>query len=459
MLQLLVSIAAFLVAISVLVAVHEFGHFWVARRFGIKVLKFSIGFGRPLYRWHDKLGTEYLISALPLGGYVSLLGEREEVLSATDKTMAFSNKPVLVRLLVLLAGPAFNLLFAVLLYWIVFLMGVSSWAPILGTVPKGSPAAIAGLLTGEEIVAISNQATPTWEAVSLQILTEMGDEKRIAVTVRNPATQKIVDKTLDISHLTEEAPSGDWLSQLGLVLADPVPAIVNKVLPGYPAAMAGLLPGDRVIAVDGQDIHSRSDLVDYIKPRLGKEIVLQVLRAKATLTLKIRPVEKPKDNNQPVDTTSGFIGIEFPVLKEIPQNFQRTQKFGFFQALGKACKRTADYSILTLEMLKKMIVGKVSSKQISGPISIAKYAGESALIGFKQFIDFLGLISISLGVLNLLPLPILDGGHAMFCVYELLVGKPVAPSVYKAAITIGGMILIAFMSLAFYNDITNFILS
>jgi regulator of sigma E protease len=454
MLQLLVSIIAFLVAISILVAVHEFGHFWVARRFGIKVLRFSIGFGRPLYRWHDKLGTEYLISAIPLGGYVSLFGEREEIVSPTERQMAFSSKPVFARMLVLLAGPVFNLLLAVFLYWIVFLMGISTWIPILGTIPKDSPAALAGLQAGQEIIAVQEKPTPSWEAVSLQILTDMGEEKHVNVTVRDRATEKIEKRSLDISQLKDGAAEDDWLAQLGFVLADPVPAVINSVLPGYPAAKAGLEKGDRITKVDHQLIHSRSELVEYIQHHVGKEVVLTVSRAKTTLKTTLQPIVKSVDGNN-----VGFIGIEFITLKDIPQTFMRTQTFGVGEALVKACQRTWHYSVLTLEVLQKMIVGKVSSRHISGPISIAKYAGESALMGFKQFIDFLGLISISLGVLNLLPLPILDGGHVMFCLYEMVVGRPVSQTVYKVAMTAGGILLIAFMILAFYNDITHFILS
>jgi len=287
MLQLVVSVIAFLVAISILVAVHEFGHFWVARRFGIKVLRFSIGFGRPLYRWYDKLGTEYLISAIPLGGYVSLLGEREEVVSPTERQMAFSSKPVFARMLVLLAGPVFNLLLAIFLYWIVFLMGTSTWIPILGTIPKASPAALAGFQAGQEIVAVQDKPTPNWEAVSLQILAEMGEEKTVSVTVRDRSAEKIEKKSLDISQLKDGTAEDDWLSQLGFVLADPVPAVVNQVLPGYPAAKAGLEKGDRITKVDHQPIHSRSELVEYIQHHVAKEIVLTVLRAKGKPLLKL----------------------------------------------------------------------------------------------------------------------------------------------------------------------------
>ncbi len=453
--QLLVSIIAFLVAISILVAVHEFGHFWVARRFGIKVLRFSIGFGWPLFRWYDKLGTEFLISAIPLGGYVSLYGEKEENIPPEERQMAMNHKPVWVRMLVLAAGPSFNLLFAVLIYWAVFLLGTTVLVPILGDVPKDSIAGLAGLKSGQEIIAVEGKPTLSWEEVALRLLSEMGEEKTVQITVQDKEHSRSETKSLDISHLSEGISDPNWLEALGLTMVDPVPALIHKILPDYPAAKSGLRVGDRILSANHQTIQSRGAIINYVQSHPDQEIQLSVLRDGQKLSIACRSGEKQSEDGKKI----GFIGIEFPVLKEIPKELIRTQYYGIGEALSKAVKRTVDYSVLTLEVLKKMVMGKVSLNNVSGPISIAKYAGESVTVGFKHFLDFLGLISVSLGVLNLLPIPVLDGGHILYCVIELLTGRPLPQRVQTAGLWIGGFILIGFMFLAFYNDITRYFLN
>lgn len=483
MYQLLIAIVAFIIAIGLLVAVHEFGHFWVARRFGIKVLRFSIGFGRPLYRWYDKLGTEYVISAIPLGGYVALFGERGGV-PPIERPMAFGYKPVGVRMCVLAAGPAFNLLFAIIAYWILFLMGTTVYAPILGHVTKDSIADLAGLKAGQEIVSVEGKPTPSWEAVSIQLLSHIGEDKTIALgvkenaapdnTVNNKETKHdksthlsnthpanisantnsnpIEIKTLDLGHWSDNASQGEWLSSMGLSPVDPVPPIIGKVLEGYPAAEAGLLEGDKILSVNNQPIQSRLEFVEAVQSKANKKVSLNILRADKTLNINIVPTSKVSETT---GKEGGFIGVEFQTIKEIPQNLLRTERFGIFTALSKAFKRTYEYSIITLEVLKKMIVGQVSVRHISGPLTIAKYAGQTASIGFKHFLDFLGMVSVSLGIINILPIPILDGGHFMYCVYEFFTGKRVSEAAQNVGVMIGGILLLGFMSLAFYNDIIN----
>jgi len=459
MYQVLISILAFLVAISVLVAVHEFGHFWVARRFGIKVLRFSIGFGRPLYRWYDRLGTEYVLSAIPLGGYVSLFGERGTApIPPTERQWAFSCKPVWVRMLVLAAGPLFNLLLAIFVYWLVFLMGVTQYVPILGAVPKESVAGLAGLQRGEEIVAIDGKSTPSWEAVSTQLVGQMGEDNTLVVTVRRGSEGALENKTLDLGHLAGGTPDPDWIENLGLVAADPAPAVIGTVLPDLPAFKAGLQAGDRIVSADGVEIVSRSDIIQYIQARPHKKIALEILRNGHKLKIILEPMAKQpeaehKENKEP--TEIGFVGVEFPPLKEIPKEYLRTQRFGVGEAFGMAVARSMEYSVLTLQMLKKMIVGKVSVRHISGPLMIAEYAGKSARMGFGKFLDFLGMISISLFVLNLLPIPILDGGHLMYCVYEVVTGRRVSEMAQMTGTWVGGFILVGLMILAIYNDLSH----
>ncbi len=449
MLQVIISIVAFLVAISVLVVVHEYGHFWVARRFGIKVLRFSVGFGKPLYRFYDRLGTEYVLSAIPLGGYVSLLGEKGQDVPVADKSMAFATKPVWVRMLVLAAGPFANLLFAVLAYWTIFVLGVSLLIPLLGPVPFESIAGLAGLKEGQEIVRVMDNPTSSWEAVSVQLLKAMGDDQNIALTVKEPHTERELVKHLNLQAEDIDPTHPDWLAQLGLVPMDYRLPILAKILPGSPALEAGLLPGDRIVRVNNTPMNGSSDVIHYIQERPNKIVLLKILRQGQEKELSVKTMSKTMEE----DKVIGFIGVEFQVPTEIPAAFLRVQRFGVISAFEKACHKTMDYSFLTLGVFKKMLQGKISSRHVSGPLMIAKYAGETAVGGFKYFLDFLAMVSISLGVLNLLPIPLLDGGQLLYAFYELCTGRALPAAVQSMGIWFGAFVLISLMSLAFYNDL------
>jgi len=462
MLQVLISLLAFLVGISILVTVHEFGHFWVARRFGIKVLRFSLGFGRPLFRWYDKMGTEYVLSAIPFGGYVSLFGEQNQEISPSERQMSFRHKPVFARMLVLLAGPGFNLIFAVLAFWVISLVGVTVFVPILGDIPKNSVAGLAGLQAGQEIVSIEGKPTPSWESVSVQLLGHFGENKSIQIEVRDKGHAALHKKTLNLNQWEDSDKKTNWLEELGLVPIDPVPAVIGKVLPDYPAAGAGLQEGDRVLSADGKLIHSRTDLINYIKTRPLKPVHLSISRHEQKIEVTVTPAIKNSEETQfegNAETSKkiGFIGVEFPPLKEFPKDLMRIQHYGVWEGFKKATHQVMEYSLLTLEVLKKIIMGQVSPRYIGGPIAIAKYAGESAVFGAKQFLEFLAMLSISLGVLNLLPIPILDGGHLMFCVFELISGRAVSSATQAIGLWLGALILLSFMLLAFYNDFSMFL--
>ena len=354
MLQFIISVFAFVLAISVLVVVHEFGHFWVARRAGIKVLRFSVGFGRPFYRWYDKLGTEYVLSIIPLGGYVALFGEREQAISGVDRHLTFHHKPVWVRMLVILAGPLFNLLFAVLAYFVTFLLGVTVLIPLLGNVPKDSIAGIAGLRAGQEIVSIDDRPVSSWETVSLNLLSELGNDKVVMLGVKDPKSQTITQLKLDLGNLSSEPADPQWLEEIGLIPFDPFPAIVGKVLEDLPAAKSGLLEGDEIIMADLRPISSRSSFIEYVQSHAKKTINIEVLREGKKVKLSVVPIEK---HSKELQKEVGFIGVEFPAPKEFPKNLLRTQRYGVIEALKKAFSKTGEYTLLTIDVLKKMLTG------------------------------------------------------------------------------------------------------
>lgn len=450
MTQVLLAIVGFVIAIGILVSIHEFGHFWVARRFGIKVKRFSIGFGHPFFRWYDKLGTEYVLSTIPLGGYVSLFGERHEDIPPSERHMAFSYKPVWVRMLVLVAGPVFNLLLAIIAFWFMFLIGITSIAPILGNIPIGSPADLAGLKKGQEIVSVDGQKVTTWEGVTVAILDKIGEAHTIQLDVRPDEKGPLETHVLHVAG--QEGRDEDFLKELGLVEFDPMPAVVTGVLSGYPAESAGLQIGDHIVSVNGKPISTRSEVTEFIQSKEGESLTLGVKRGEALKDIKIVPIAKKEEGGKVI----GFIGIEYGYEKIPNKEYLRVQRFGPWESFVQAVKRTWEYSVLTLKMLKKMIVGTVSLKHLSGPISIAQYAGKSVSIGLEYFLNFLAVISISLGILNLLPIPLLDGGHLMYCIWETITGRRVSDAAEAVGVWIGAAFLIIVTIIAFYNDISRF---
>ncbi len=358
MLQVLISIIGFLIAIGILITVHEFGHFWVARRFGIKVNRFSIGFGKPFFRWYDKLGTEYALSTLPLGGYVALYGERGADIPESMRPMSFSHKPVLVRIAVLLAGPLFNLIFAIFAYWLMFLIGISYLAPILGSVPENSPAYVAGLRSHQEIVSIDHNPTLSWEAVSVHLISDLGENKKVVIEARDNPNASPKQFFMDLTGV-DHAAGSDFMKDLGLNPLDPLPAVIGGFLPDYPAAQSGLQKGDQIIAIDGHKIRSRSEASDVIQQKLGKTVTIVALRAGKNVDVELSPVAKKLDDGKEV----GFIGVIYSTNLEIPKEFMRTLRFGPIKAFEEALKRTWSYTVLTIEMVKKMIQGTVSVKK------------------------------------------------------------------------------------------------
>jgi len=451
--QVLISLIGFLIAITVLVGVHEFGHFWVARRFGIKVLRFSIGIGRPFFRWYDKLGTEYVLSVLPLGGYVALYGEKTGVsVPKSERHLSFSHKPVYARMAVLVAGPLFNFLFALIAYWLVLIIGITSFKPIIGPVAGGTPAELAGLRQGQEIVSIADTKTPNWNTVSVALMQAMGEHKMVNVTVHDLKSETPHTHSLDLAAMGESDGEGDLLKELGLTPYDPYPPIVGKLLPDHPALLAGMLPNDRIIAVDNHPINSRTEATDYIQPKINVPITLTIERGQETKTIHLTPVAKRLEDGKVV----GFIGVEYATNQEPAKEFMYVERLGVFKALSEASKRTLHYTKLTFSMLKKIVTGELSVKTLSGPVAIAQYAGHTVQTSFVDFLSFLALISISLGAFNLLPIPLLDGGNLLYCLCELITGRPLSERVQTIGFWIGGMIILMVLIFVFYNDLSRF---
>jgi regulator of sigma E protease len=449
MTPVIVSILAFVIAISVLVAVHEFGHFWVARKLGFKVLRFSIGFGRPLWKRVAADSTEYVIAAIPLGGYVKLLDEREGPVAAHELERSFTRRPVWQRLLVLGAGPTFNFIFAILAYWVLFMWGVPQTQPVIGNVTADSYAARAGLRSGDVILRVGEERTPDPKAVIFALLEDLLDDGSTKFTVRS-ADERERQVPLTIAGEAERhslTEPGALLTGLGFDFTPPpVPAIVDRAIADGAAAQAGIEAGDRILAVEGTPTPTGSALVDYVKARPGERVVLTVRRDGSERTVPVTIRAEQQDG-----ATIGRIGVE---LRRV-----ELQRLGPFAALGRAGAETWEMSHLTVTMLWNMVMGRVSVKNISGPINIAAFAGETARVGLRPFLTFLAIVSISLGVLNLLPIPILDGGQMLFQVIEWVKGSPLSERAQALGQQVGIALLLLLMSLAFYNDISSRLLN
>ncbi|AMN47354.1 regulator of sigma E protease [Steroidobacter denitrificans] len=455
-LEFLIAIVTFVVAIGVLVAVHEFGHFWAARRLGIRVLRFSIGFGRPLWkRVHGRDAVEYVVAAIPLGGYVKMLDEREGDVAPHELPRTFNRQPVWKRIIVLLAGPASNLIFAILLYWVLFAAGVPGLRPIVGVVAPDSIAARADLREEDEILAVAGTPTPTLEAVGLRILEDLIDDGTIRLRVRGKAGE---ERTLTLyagDRSRELTQPGALLAGLGFDIWRPrVAAIVGRVMPGSAGERAGLREGDEILAFDGEPVGDFAALVGLVEPGMGRTVELELRRDGRILELPIT-IGEDFVAGRPV----GRIGIA-PANQLLPsesgltvQDMLAVQKYGMLAAVRQAAAKTWDTSLFTLRIIGRMVTGNVSLKAISGPISIAETTGYAARQGWRIFLSTLALISISLGVLNLLPIPILDGGQIVYQLAELVKGRPVSERAQLLGQQIGIMMLILVMSLAFYNDI------
>jgi len=453
------TLLAFVVTISILVVFHELGHFFVARRFGVKVLRFSLGFGHVIYsKRYAGSDTEWVISAIPLGGYVKMVDEREEEVAPEDLPYAFNRKPVLQRMAIVAAGPAANFLLAILLYWVLFIYGVPGLKPILGDVPPGSPAARAQMQHGDTLVSIDGEAVPSWHELRWmlinQVLQQSQDQPsgRLKVEVQNESGTRVT-RILDISSLEAGDLDGEFLDKLGLRLFQPILLpVVGKVLEGSVAQLAGLQEGDVIARVNGMEMAYWNNVVEAIHAHPGETVRLEIQRGEAALSLSLVPQSVTESGKK-----IGLIGIGPKVDERAWQAMVAEVRYGPLDAASRALRKTWETSAVSLKMLGKMVVGEVSMRNLSGPITIADYAGQSAEMGVAAFIGFLALISISLGVLNLLPIPLLDGGHLLYYVAELVKGSPVSEKAWEVGQHIGIVLLGLLIIFAVFNDINRLV--
>ncbi len=440
------SLLAFIVAISVLVAVHEYGHYLVGRLAGMKVLRFSIGFGKPIWK---RIGggsdrTEYCISAIPLGGYVRFLDSREGPVDPGDEGRAFNQRPIPARIAVLLAGPGFNFAFAILAYWLLFVYGVPTVKPAIGDVQPGSYAAEAGLESGDRIIAVGDADTADWESALVAMLEQMTDDGRVPLTLENDDGGRrvaVIDVGEDTARLTEP---GLLFDGLGFSPWQP-PVVIADTAPDGRAHAAGLRGGDRLLTIDDSDIRRTSDVAAAVAPRPGESLRIQYERNGRVYSVDVVPAVDEQDGE-----TRGLLGV---TVTADWGELAYMRQYGPLESIGKATARMWASTVFTLRMLGRMVTGDVSIKNISGPINIAQFAGASAQAGISSFLGFLAIVSISLGVLNLLPVPVLDGGQIVYQLIELAKGSPLSERAQLAGQQIGIFALLLLMSFAFYNDI------
>lgn len=450
MIEFFQSALAFIVVLGVLITFHEFGHFWVARKCDVKILRFSVGFGRPL--WKRNFGNdncEFVIASLPLGGYVKMLDEREGTVPDEDKHRAFNNKPLSQRIMIVVAGPLFNFIFAIVAYWAMYIVGINDFKPLIGEIEEASIAAESGFRTDDLILAVDGKKTPTWSAVIDTTVANVVNAREVVFKIqRNQYSEREI--SVDLSRISiDEMASGQLFNAIGLYPKRLiVPAIIGEIISGGAAEEAGMQVGDDVRRVNGRPVKDWIDWVQIIRANPNMTLQVEVSRENELRTLLITPAAVAEG-----DETVGKIGAGVDISYLDDTSYLAVETYSIIPAFSKAVQKTAEMSLLTLRILGKMVMGEASVKNLSGPISIAQYAGKTASLGFAAFLGFMAIISVSLGVLNLLPVPLLDGGHLFYYLIELVKGSPLTETFQLAGQQLGLILLLGLMSIALYNDI------
>lgn len=433
------ALLAFIIVIGILVTVHEFGHYWVARRLGVKILKFSVGFGRPLWsRRFGKDNTEFAIAAIPLGGYVKMLDEREGEVAAEELHRAFNKQPLRVRSAIVFAGPLFNFLFAIIAYTMMYMVGVTGMKAIVGEVTPQSLAEQAGFVSGYQIIAVNEQSATRWDSVMETSLQELLDNKQQLVYSIKDQYNRQYDLTIPVNNISiDDIADGQFFEKIGFQpFRPPWPAIIGEIMPNSAAEKAGLQYGDKIISMDNQPVKDWQAWAKYITDNPDKNINTIIERDQQQIELILKP-----DNIN----GKGRMGVYAP--------YYVTESYSLWPAFINGINKTWEMSVLTLSLMAKMLTLQISHEHISGPISIAQYAGQSAQLGFNVFLSFLAIVSVSLGIINLLPIPLLDGGHLFFYFIEWIKGSPVTETTEILLQQIGLILLLSLMGLAIFNDL------
>lgn len=445
--QIIETVLALALTLGILVTLHEYGHFWVARRCGVKVLRFSVGFGKPMFSWYDKHGTEFAVAAIPLGGYVKMLDEREGPVPEELRDQAFTSKPPGQRIAIAAAGPVANFIFAIFAYWLLSVVGVTHVAPIVGQIADESVAERVGLQEGMEIHAVDGHRVSSWRDVNMRILERTGEHGLISMEVSEDGARGTVSGELSGWGLSDDTPNP--LAEFGITPWRPaVPPVLGQISDGGRAQAAGLQPGDRIVAVDGEPISSWFELVEFIRNSPEQTLQVTIERNGAEQSVSVTPEAKTQESGESI----GFVGAGVEAISW-PEEVLRDVSYGPFAAVPVALSETWADTRLTLVAIKKMVTGLLSPTNLSGPITIARVAEASVSSGFEDFVRFLAYLSVSLGILNLLPVPVLDGGHIVYYTIEALRGKPLSEQAQAFGLRIGMAMILTLMVFALYNDL------
>ena len=453
--ELLSTVGAFVLALGILIVFHEYGHFIVARLAGVKVLRFSVGFGTPLLkRRFGRDQTEWVIAAFPFGGYVKMLDEREGDVDPAERHRAFNRQSVWRRIAIVSAGPIANFLLAILLYWVLFVSGVPGLRPVLGEPPANTPAAMAQLQAGDIVRRINDVRVQTWQDLRWELLEHAVDREAVTLELENEHGA-LRSAKLDLADIGPEEIDAGLLKKIGIVRYDPpIDPVIGEVVAGDPASRDGLKAGDRIESIDGTPIAHWAQVVDMVRAAPGRPVAFGIIRDGKPTTVTVMTDSVATESADAGKTRIGRIGAGPEINQEKFQRLLVDVRYPVVESLSRAVQKMGEVSGFTLRMLGRMIIGEVSLKNLSGPITIADYAGQTAKVGWTAYLNFLALISISLGVLNLLPVPVLDGGHIMYYLIEIVKGKPVSERALEIGQKIGLALLLTMMAFAIYNDIT-----